>query len=70
MKSCVFNRGKKCAVLTSHNCEKCSFRKTERELQEDRASARKRIESLPDDQYNAIMKKYYGVRTPSEVERW
>ena len=70
MNSCVFDRGKKCSVLTSHTCENCSFRKTARELNRDRESARLRIESLPNEQYDAIMKKYYGVRNASEVERW
>lgn len=70
MSNCVFDKGKKCAALHSHDCEKCSFKKTGRELVEGREKARERLESLPQEQYDAIMKKYYGLRrgVDSEVE--
>jgi C4-type Zn-finger protein len=68
MEKCVFDKGKKCSALSVRDCEKCSFRKTERELAEGRDNARKRLETLPDEQYNAIMKKYYGLCRIAEVE--
>lgn len=67
MEKCVFDKGKKCSALSVHDCEKCSFRKTEKELATGRDNARKRLETLPDEQYNAIMKKYYGLCRNAEV---
>lgn len=69
MSNCVFDKGKKCIALLTHNCEKCSFHKTGRELVEGREKARERLESLPKKQYDAIMKKYYSLRRgETEVE--
>ena len=65
---CVFDKGHKCSALTSHNCEKCSFRKTEKELVDGRENARERIESLPKKQYDAIMRKYYRIRRGHDAE--
>lgn len=59
MKNCVFDKGETCSALTTHNCENCSFCKTRRELDAGRSKARARIDSLPKDQYDAIMHKYY-----------
>ena len=67
MVNCVFNKGKQCAVLNQKNCEKCSFYKTPRELHVGREKANERLESLPKEQYQAIMKKYYD-RNIAEVE--
>lgn len=68
MKNCVFDKGNICAALTTHNCEKCSFCKTEKELIDGREKARERIESLPKKQYDAIQQKYYKLRRVTEVE--
>ena len=60
MSNCVFDKGRKCEVLSSH--------KTGRELVEGREKARERLENLPREQYDAIMKKYYGLRRGAEAE--
>lgn len=67
MENCVFDKGKKCSALREHNCEKCSFRKTREELVAGREKARERIENLPKEQHDAIMKKYYCLRRRAEV---
>ena len=71
MEKCVFNKGKKCSALAPKKCKNCSFRKTEAELNEGREKARERLESLPREQYEAIMRKYYpfsGLRHCEEAE--
>lgn len=68
MEKCVFDKGRKCTILCEKNCEKCSFRKTAAELDAGREKARERLEGLPEDQYNAIQKKYYGLRRCAEVD--
>lgn len=68
MESCVFDNGKKCAALTSKKCEKCSMRKTEAELAEGRAKAMDRLETLPPEQYDTIMRKYHRLCRREEVE--
>lgn len=68
MENCVFNKGRKCLALSTKKCENCTFRKTEAELKAGREKARERLESLPKDQYDAIMKKYYGLRRVGEAE--
>ena len=67
MENCVFANGRKCNVLSSKKCKKCTFRKTAKELEAGRELAQKRIESLPTDQQTAIMRKYYCLRRDSEV---
>lgn len=67
MENCAFDKGNKCSALREHNCEKCSFRKTQGELVKGREKARERIENLPKEQHDAIMKKYYCLRRCAEV---
>lgn len=61
MDKCVFNFGKKCFALTKKNCSECSFRKTEKELEEGQEKARARLKTLPIEQREHIRAKY-GVR--------
>lgn len=68
MERCVFERGKKCSALVSRDCAKCTMRKTHEELIEGREKAMERIKNLPQDQYDAIMKKYHGLRRCTETE--
>ena len=68
MSNCVFDRGRKCSALTPKKCKNCSFRKTEAELNAGREKARERLESLPQAQYDAIMRKYYGLRRVEDAE--
>lgn len=68
MEKCVFNKGKKCSALTPKKCKNCSFRKTEAELNAGREKARERLESLPKEQQDAIMRKYYGLRRVEDAE--
>lgn len=68
MESCVFDCGEKCSALTKKKCKKCSMRKTEAELEEGRAKAMKRLETLPPEQYDTIMKKYHRLCRREEVE--
>ena len=67
MEKCVFNNGKKCSALVPKKCKNCSFRKTEAELNAGREKARKRLESLPEEQRDAIMRKY-GLRRVEDAE--
>ena len=67
MEKCVFNNGKKCSALVPKKCKDCSFRKTEAELNAGREKARKRLESLPEEQRDAIMRKY-GLRRVEDAE--
>lgn len=67
MEKCVFNNGKKCSALVPKKCKNCSFRKTEAELNAGREKARKRLESLPEEQRDAIMRKY-GIRRVDDAE--
>ena len=60
MCNCAFDKGDKCVALTTHDCEKCSFRKTKDELLAGRRKARAMLEDLPQEQREAIQKKYYG----------
>lgn len=68
MENCVFNKGKKCSALTPKKCKNCSFRKTEEELTAGREKARERLESLPREQYEALMRKYYHLCRTDETE--
>lgn len=68
MEKCAFDKGRKCEVLSTKKCEKCSFRKTAEELKAGREQAQERLEKLPKKQHDAIMKKYYGLRRCAEVE--
>lgn len=60
MCKCTFDKGDKCVALTTHECENCVFRKTKDELLAGRRRARARLEDLPEEQQDAIRKKYYG----------
>lgn len=62
MKVCAFKSKKKCAVLVNGNCEKCSFCKTRRELEEGRRSSKARIRSLPRYEREYIEEKYYSSK--------
>lgn len=64
MEECVFDNGRTCSILTTHTCEKCSFRKTKRELDLGRERALERIEGLPQDQRDAIKNKYSERNRP------
>ena len=70
MEDCVFNCGKKCSALTEKKCKKCSMRKTEAELEEGRAKAMKRLETLPPEQYDHVMRKYHRLHKMQEAEEW
>lgn len=58
MVKCVFEHGTKCVALTSKRCEGCHFRKTEKEAEEGRKKAKRRINSLPEEMQNYIRDKY------------
>jgi hypothetical protein len=64
MEECVFDNGRTCSILTTHTCEKCSFRKTKRELDLGRERALERIDGLPQDQRDAIKNKYSERNRP------
>jgi hypothetical protein len=59
MNACTFNKGGKCSILGEKNCEGCSFIKTDKQLEEGRAKAKERIDSLPAEAKKSIMDKYY-----------
>lgn len=58
---CAFDRGTLCTALSEKKCRKCSFCKTQEELDEGRERAEDRIMSLPDDVQDRIAKKYRTV---------
>lgn len=58
---CCFNRGAKCAVLTTMKCDGCHFKKTHRQLTQGRKKARERIKSLPYEQRQRIFLKYHNT---------
>ena len=57
---CYFYKMTRCSILERTSCEKCSFRKTERELQDGRRNAVERISGLLDCIRIKILKKYGG----------
>lgn len=59
MKECTFDKGKKCAALVTHDCEKCSFRKTKEELLEGRRKAIALLARLPKEKREVIEDKYH-----------
>ena len=59
MNTCVFENGTDCNALRCKNCENCAFRKTREELIEGREKAIERIDNLPVEQRNHIIRKYY-----------
>jgi hypothetical protein len=68
MENCVFDCGKTCSALTKKKCGKCSMRKTKAELEAGRARAMDRLETLPPEQYDTIMRKYHRLCRREEVE--
>ena len=62
MDNCVFDNGDRCAALETHDCEKCTFRKTRHQLIEGRKRSRELLERLPSDQLEHIENKYYRRR--------
>jgi hypothetical protein len=63
MSKCVFDYGEDmCYAVTEKQCEGCKFRKTEKELQEGRDKATKRLMTLDRLRLNKIKQKYYNDR--------
>lgn len=58
MEGCAFDLGKRGYALTEKQCVGCKFRKTNKELEEGRETARKRIASLPIVDRAYIKNKY------------
>lgn len=59
MCNCTFDKGENCAALVTHDCEKCSFRKTKEELLAGRRKAKARLDKLPEKKRKSIEEKYY-----------
>ena len=59
MNECAFDRGSKCSALKEKDCWKCSFRKTQKQLEAGRKKAVERINNLPRDTQTWIREKYY-----------
>ena len=63
MSKCVFDYGEDmCYAVTEKQCIGCKFRKTEKELQEGRDKATKRLMTLDRLRLNKIKQKYYNDR--------
>lgn len=63
MTKCAFEHGEYCDALTAKNCERCSFRKTQDELDAGRKKALCRLYMLPSGKLRKITSKYYkGMR--------
>ena len=57
----------KCAVLTVHKCpghEKCSFFKSEEQVESEKAKNFERIASLTEDEQICISKAFYNGKMP------
>lgn len=59
---CAFDKGNSCEALVTHNCEKCSFRKTKEEVIAGRQKAKEILARLPKEQQDAINNKYHRKR--------
>ena len=59
MKTCAFENGTECEALREKNCLRCPFYKTEKEAEESREKARKRLQNLPKATQILIHRKYY-----------
>ena len=59
MNTCAFDKDFMCEALREKSCEHCSFRKTEEELIEGRRKATMRINNLPKDKKNHIIRTYH-----------
>lgn len=60
MKVCAFKKDNGCTVLNRADCNGCAFFKTEKQLEEGRAKAMERVNSLPEDFRHYIKGKYYS----------
>ena len=60
MDICTFNKGDKCSALRDKSCRGCAFRKTSNQIEDSRAKAWERIESLPPKIKAKIRFKYYN----------
>ena len=60
MNECTFNKGGKCVALKDKNCRGCAFMKTNKQLEDSRAKAWERVESLPEKVKAKIRFKYYN----------
>lgn len=56
---CVFDHGIKCVALTEKRCEGCRFKKTQKEVEAGRKKAKRRINSLPEEQQKFIRETYH-----------
>lgn len=63
---CAFDRGTLCTALSEKKCHKCSFRKTQEELDAGRERAEQRINTLPEEQQDHIRFKYHVRYSSSE----
>ena len=61
-KECAFDRGMRYAALTTKECYKCSFRKSQAKLEAGRKKAKQRISNLPLHMRTRIKQKYYMQR--------
>lgn len=64
---CAFDRGTLCTALSEKKCHKCSFRKTQEELDAGRERAEDRIASLPENHQEYIRFKYNKGRKSASV---
>ena len=62
MTECAFNHFRNCAALIEKRCYKCNFCKTKSQIIASRERAKSRINSLPENQKNHIIEKYYQGR--------
>lgn len=63
---CAFNKKGECTVLKETKCNKCSFRKTQKQLDEGRKRAKRRINALPTVERESIKKKYHPLEKISK----
>lgn len=55
---CAFDQGGFCSALRVKDCDGCVFCKTQQQLEEGRAAADRRIDSLPAELAEKIRQKY------------
>lgn len=67
--TCCFMVAGKCKVLLEpYNCERCSFRLTERQYRERREKANERLRSLAFAEQGTIADHYYNGHAPWNKE--
>jgi len=56
---CFADKGRECSILYEKRCAGCAFKKSYTQFNNERKTARKRINGLPEEVKRNISAKYY-----------